>query len=662
MSKAASAFTGSSECNPHTALWNLRPPRVIVASMKIAAHSAYTAIVSALSIATGLEREAVAAQISRPPNAAMGDYAFPCFVYAKQNKLAPNAACEKLAALLRVDKSLEKIVGKIDCAGAFLNLYVFPGVLCKSILDLVHDPLGENAPFGTSKAGAGKTIVIDYSGPNIAKPFHVGHLMSTIIGASLARIFRALGYSVVGVNHLGDWGVQCGFQFLAWQRADPVEREKQLRERGLDYLCDLYVEINSAAKQVAVLEAELNAAPCQLDPDKRAELCKRIDAAKQEADARDVQARALFKKLEDGDTELKKLWEMFRTVTLEVLQKSYDRLGVKFESNAGEGFYEPMLKPLLAELKEKGIAIESQGALVIPMDDAPPKPGKDPKPPFILRKSDEATIYGTRDLAAALYRKTTYDFFKNLYVVDLRQSGHFQMLFKAVAKMGHAWAKDCVHVSFGLMQIREGETVMAMTTRGGQMIPLSELLDKMVAVVRKIVSEKNPELIEQKAAAVSEAVGVGAIIYWVQARRRASSFVFDWAKATDPSGDTGPYLQYTHARACSILRKWRAANGPGLAVGPADLSLLIESEETAVCKILEGYPNAVEQAALDYEPSLVATYLLELSSAFGNFLNKHRVLDSAPELRHARIVLVDAVRVVLARGLALLGVAAPEEM
>jgi len=638
--------------------------------MKTATHSACAAIVAALSKATGLDADSVAAQLSRPPKAHMGDYAFPCFAYAKKNGLPNNAASEKIAAALHADPTLEKIVGKIDCAGAFLNIFVFAGALCKSILDSIHDPLDDHLPFGTSALGAGKTIVVDYSAPNIAKPFHVGHLMSTILGATLVRIYRALGYTVVGVNHLGDWGVQCGFQFLAWQRADPVVREKQLRERGLDYLCELYIEINSCAKQVGVLENELNCAAVQADPEKRAAIKARLDAVKLEADTRDKEARVLFKKLEDGDPELKKLWELFRTVTLEVLQKSYDRLGVKFESDAGEGFYEPMLKPLLADLKASGVAIESEGALVIPMDDPPAanapvkkdaKP-KDPKPPFILRKSDEATIYGTRDLAAALYRKTKYDFYKNLYVVDVRQSGHFQMLFKAVEKMGHAWGKDCAHVSFGLMQIREDDQIMAMSTRGGQMIPLSELLDRMVGVVREIVASKNPDLSEEKKNKAAEAVGVGAIVFWVQARRRASNFVFDWAQATDPSGDTGVYLQYTHARCCSILRKYRDANGPGLAQRPLDLTLLIEPEETAVCKTLEGFPNAILQAADAYEPSLVASYLLDLSSAFGNFLNKHRVLDSAPDLRHSRIVLVDAVRTVLERGLTLIGVAAPQEM
>ena len=638
-----------------------------------APHHVYTALVAALADATGLSADAVAGQLSRPPKPEMGDYAFPCFAFAKQNKLAPPAAAAQIAEKLRADARLNGILGKAETAGAFLNIHIAPGALSASIIELVR---AQGDAYGNAALGGGKTIVVDYSAPNIAKPFHVGHLMSTILGASLVRIFRALGYNVVGVNHLGDWGVQCGYQFLAWQRADPVARERELAERGLDYLCDLYVEINQPSKELTVLEAELNSREVLTDPGESARIKAKIAVVRPEMQANEAQARALFKKLEDGDPELKALWERFRRETLAYLQKSYDRLGVKFESDAGEGFYEPQLKPLLADLKARGIAVESEGALVIPMDDAKPcrdRQGAEPlanargtetasrKPPFILLKSDEATIYGTRDLAAAIYRKKTYDFSKNLYVVDVRQSAHFQMLFKALEKMGQPWAKDCAHVSFGLMRIKEGDQIMAMTTRGGRMIPLSELLDRMVAIVLDIVRSKNPELGGATAAQVAESVGVGAVIFWVQARRRASNFVFDWQQATDPSGDTGPYLQYTHARACSILRKTKERNEGPLPSTP-NLKLLVEPEEAAVAKVLEDFPRAIRQAAQDYEPSLVSTYLLDLASAFGNFLNKHRVIDSAPELRAARLALVDAVRQVLAKGLGLLGVSAPQEM
>ena len=592
-------------------------------------HPALQVLIDALAAATGLPADDVARQLGQPPKPDMGDYAFPCFAYGKANKIAPPAAAAALADKLKADATITGLTERIETAGAFLNIHIKPGKLNESVIGALQRA---GSAFGETAEGRGKTVVIDYSAPNIAKPFHVGHLMSTIIGASLVRIFRALGYTVVGVNHLGDWGVQCGFQFLAWQRADPVEREKQLAARGLEYLSELYVEINTAAKS---------------DP------------------ALDAQARVLFKKLEDGDPELKALWERFRRDTLSYLQKSYDRLGVKFDSDAGEGFYQPMLKPLIAELKASGVAVESEGALVIPMEDAPPqtqkekKAEKDKKPPFILLKSDEATIYGTRDLAAAIYRKKTYDFARNVYVVDGRQNNHFQQLFKAISKMGLAWHKDCVHVAFGTMNIKEGDAVLAMSTRGGSMIPLSELLDRMVGVVKKIIVEKNPDLGPAKTAQAAEAVGVGAIVFWIQARRRASNFVFEWDKATDPSGDTGPYLQYTHARACSILRK---SDDAAASIAKANLTLLIEPEEAAVSKALERFPKVLQQAAADYEPSLIATWLLDLSSAFSNFLNKHHVLDSAPDLKLARLALVDAVRQALAKGLGLIGVIAPTEM
>jgi arginyl-tRNA synthetase len=586
-------------------------------------HAALTALIQSLVTATGLPAETIASQLGRPPKPEMGDYALPCFQYAKANKLPPPAAASALAEKLNADPALKDILESAGTAAAFLNIKLKPSALVSSVVRAIADAKGH---YGEANIGNGQTVVIDYSAPNIAKPFHVGHLMSTILGASLVRIFRALGYKVVGVNHLGDWGVQCGFQFLAWQRADPAEREKRLAAEGLDYLADLYVAINAEAKANPELDA---------------------------------QARALFKKLEDGDAELKALWERLRKETLDYLQRSYDRLGVKFDSDNGEGFYEPMLKPLLAELKASGVAVESEGALVIPMEDKPPKTDKEKKPPFILLKSDEATIYGTRDLAAALYRKKTYDFAKNLYVVDVRQSNHFQQLFKAIAKMGNAWHKDCAHVAFGMMSIKEGDEVLPMSTRGGRMIPLNELLDRMVAIVKNIVAEKNPELSDERASRVAEAVGVGAIIFWVQARRRASNFTFDWKQATDPTGDTGPYLQYAHTRTCGILRKSGAKPADWT---NANLALLVEPEEAAVGKVLENFPKAVQAAAEDYEPSLISSYLLDLSSAFGNFLNKHRVLDSAPELRAARLALVDAVRQVLAKGLGLIGVAAPEEM
>jgi arginyl-tRNA synthetase len=620
-----------------------------------AQHAILTNLIDALAAATGLTVEQAAAQLSTPPKPEMGDYAFPCFAYAKANKLPPPQAAQAVGEKLKADPKLADVLQSVETTGAFLNVRVKPGALCKSIITAVRETKGH---FGEGREGAGKTIIIDFSSPNIAKPFHVGHLMSTVLGASLVKIFRSLGYKVVGVNHLGDWGVQCGFQFLAWQRekekfaknqaADP---EKELADKGLDYLADLYVGINQDAK---------------LDP------------------TLDTQARTLFKKLEDGDAELKALWEKLRAATLKQLQKSYDRLDVKFDSDAGEGFYEPMLKPLLEDVKTLKVASESKGALVVSMDETDPKTGKvKEKVPFILLKEDGATIYGTRDLAAVLYRKKTYDFAQNLYVVDVRQSDHFRDLFKSAIKIGEAlkkpenanvhlqfidrasassadvWGKDCAHVAFGLMSIKEGDDVVAMSTRGGRMVPLGDLLDKMVDVVKGIIKEKNPELSAEKANEAAEIVGVGAIVFWIQARRRASNFVFDWKQATDPQGDTGPYLQYSYARACGIFRKAGISREQ---LPNANLELLVEPEEVAVLRKVEAFPHVLRQAAKDYEPSLVATWALELAGAFSHFLNRHRVIDSAPELKLARMALVDTVRETLSRGLAMIGVKSPEEM
>lgn len=586
-------------------------------------HQVGQVVANAIANLTSHSLDQVQRLIRRPPNAEMGHYAFACFEYGRTHGFTPNLAANYLASNLNVNPAFTRIA-VASAAGPFLNIQVKAGLLAASVLEAVAS---KEMGYGSSEEGHGRTIVIDYSAPNIAKPFHVGHLMSTVIGASLGRIYERLGYKVVRINHLGDWGVQCGFQFLAWeeQKKKGKDPDRELELRGLDYLAELYVDINNRAKSDA---GEL-----------------------------DKEARRLFKQLEDGDARLKALWQKFRQATLSNLQKSYDRLGVKFDSNDGEGFYEPLLKPMLDQLKASGIAIESDGALVIPMDDAPRRAGKNPVPPFILRKSDDATIYGTRDLAAALFRMDHYGFDKCLYIVDVRQSGHFNMLFKSLAKMGKSWSKNCVHVSFGLMQIKDGDEVRAMTTRGGQMVPLNELLDTMRDKVRGIIQEKNEGL--KDADVVAEMVGIGAIVFWIQSRRRDTNFVFDWAQATDSTGDSGPYLQYSYVRAKSILLKSQRGAGE---YSKSDFKLLVEPEEATVAKAIDEFPNAVKTAAAAFEPSYIAANLLDIAAAFGVFLNKHRILDSEPAVRGARLALVHAVALVLTSGLELLGIDVPEEM
>jgi arginyl-tRNA synthetase len=611
-------------------------------------HAAWATLIERLAAATGAAADELAGLVQPPPKPEMGDYSLACFALAKKKGQAPPALAAELAAKLAQDELLTRVFEPPRAAGPYLNLRARPGQLCAAVLDRIRS---EGPGYGRSAEGAGRTIVIDYSSPNLAKPFHVGHLMGTILGASLVRIFRFLSYQVVGVNHLGDWGTQCGYQIMAWQRADPARREEQLARRGLDYLADLYIAVNAPGKRVEELEAELARTPPGAP--ERTALQEQLARLRPEADALEHEARAVFRRLEEGDSELRGLWERLRRATLEVLQRSYDRLGVRFESDAGEAFYEPHLKPLVEELKQKGVLVESEGAWVIPLG----APGdRKKRPPFIVVKSDGATKYETRDLAAAIHRKRAYDFAQNLYVVDVRQSEYFQGLFSALRKCGCDWARDCHHVSYGIMKIKEGDEVLPMTTRGGRMIPLHELLDSMVRIVRDIVEQKNPDLAPAQKEPVAEAVGVGAVVFWVQSRRRDSHILFDWRQATNPDGDTGPYVQYTHARASSILRKF------GAPLGAADLLLLREPEETAVARALERFPKAAAQAAASYEPSLISAWLLETARAFNDFYNKHQVLRAEPPLRDARLALVDCVRLALKQGLELIGVAAPEEM
>lgn len=614
-------------------------------------HHVLQTLAERLGSAAEMPVDEVLRQLRPPPNPEMGDYAFPCFAMAKKRKMPPPKLAQELAESLSGDSELQSLFTNVEAAGPFLNFRARAGVLCAAILSPIHK---RGASFAHSSTGNGRSVVVDYSAPNIAKPFHVGHLMSTILGASLVRIFRAQGYEVVGVNHLGDWGTQCGFQFLAWQRADEKKREEELERRGIDYLVDLYVDINAPGKELKSLKARLAGKDEALSAEQKAELESRISNLEPEVEEIDSEARALFKRLEEGDAELRALWERMRERTLAVLQKSYDRLGISFESDAGEAFYEPLLKPMIEDLRTRGVLEESEGAWVIPLTE----PGaKKKKPPFIIIKSDGATKYETRDLAAAIYRKKTYDFAQNLYVVDVRQSEHFAGLFKALGKAGYEWAPDCHHVSYGMMQIKEGDATLPMTTRGGRMIPLGELLDRMVGIVRGIVEEKNPSLSNQRKDQVAEAVGVGAIVFWVQSRRRTSNIVFDWKLATDPQGDTGPYVQYTHARSASILRKHGEA-----VPSDADLSALEQPEEVAVAKALERFPSVIQDAAKGYEPSIITSWLIETARAFNDFYNKHQVLKAEPKVRDARLVLVDAVRRQIAEGLQILGIAAPEEM
>ncbi|MBI1851967.1 MAG: arginine--tRNA ligase [Planctomycetes bacterium] len=558
-------------------------------------------VATALASASGLPVSEVDGLLTWPPPGVAADFAFPCFTLAKTLRKAPPAIATEIAAKI----TSGGIVVSAAALGGYVNVRTDPG---KQSARVIAQALREGDRYGMSTEGAAKTIVIDYSSPNIAKPFSIAHLRSTVIGRALVNVYRALGYTVVGVNHLGDWGTQFGkliTAFKAWGD------EKQLEERPIRYLLELYVKFH----------AEVKSKP-ELDDD----------------------ARRWFKRLEDGDADARALWQRFRDLSLTEFNRVYDMLGVTFDRFSGEAFYNDRLDATVARVEAKGLATRSQDALVVDLEPYG-------MPPCLLRKADDATLYATRDLAAAYYRHEQFQFHKNLYVVGSDQTLHFRQLFKVLELLGEPWAASCVHVPFGLIQFKDGK----MSTREGKVVFLEEVLAKAVELAADIIREKNPELASR--GDVAKAVGIGAVVFNDLKNRRIKDVLFDWNELLNFDGKTGPYLQYTHARAASILRK------AGALSSTPPYERLVEPEESAVVKLVGQFPDRIRAAADEYEPSMVSQHLLDLAEAFNTYYNHHRILldDDAP-LREARLALTASVKQVLKNGLSLLGVVALEEM
>ena len=548
----------------------------------------------------GLPVEEAARLIEVPPDDKLGDFAVPCFVLAKRLKQAPPAVAAALARRIRPTA----LVPEVRAAGPYLNFRVDAARFARSVLGEV---LREDDAYGRSDEGAGKTVVIDYSSPNIAKPLAFHHIRSTMIGNALRRIFRALGWRVVGINHLGDWGTQFGKLMVAyrrWGNGDPLTEEPILK------LNELYVRFHEEVKQEPALADE---------------------------------ARAWFKKLEDGDPEARRLWAWFRELSLKEFEQVYELLRVKFDEVTGESFFNEQIPAVLDEIARKGLSKESEGALVVEVGEK--------MPPCLLLKGDEATLYATRDIAAAMHRRRTWGFARNLYVVDQGQGLHFRQFFKVLSMMGYDWARDCIHVAFGLVRFKDQK----MGTRRGNVILLLDVLQKSIALARAIMEEKNPGLQDKER--VARQVGIGAIVFNDLKNGRLKDVNFDWEELLNFDGETGPYVQYTHARIASVLRKAGAAPDPA-----APVERLALPDERALIRLIEAYPGRVRLAARDHEPSNVAGHLLETAGQFNRYYNAHRILEQDPELRAARLLLIRAVMTVLRNGLDLLGVEAPEAM
>ena len=535
-----------------------------------------------------------------PPEKKLGDYAFPCFKLAKSLRMGPPMIAQKLAAT-----AADPQVARVECVGGYLNFFLNRDNFSEKTLKAVLEA-GEN--WGKDTIGAGKTVCLDYSSINIAKRFHIGHLSTTMLGHSLKRIYEHLGYTTVGINHLGDWGTQFGkmiYAYKTWGNREDVEKG------GVDELVRLYVRFHKEAEQDPTL---------------------------------DDQGRAWFKKIEDGDEEALAIFSWFKEITMKDVARVYDVLGVTFDSYAGESFYNDKMGRVIDELREKNLLTVSEGASVVDLEE-------DKMPPCIILRSDGATLYATRDLAAAFYRHDTYNFDKCLYVVAYQQDLHFKQIFRVLEKMGCDWAKGCVHVAFGMISY-EGR---ALSTREGYVVYLDELLNRAQEKALAIINEKNPGL--DNKAEVARQVGIGAVVYSVLSNSRIKDIDFRWDRALNFDGETAPYIQYTHARCCSVLRKAAELEN----VEP-DYRALSDDEAQELLRQLSRFPDTVKEAAATYEPFMVTRAVTKLAQAYNKFYYEHRILDDGPAVSAARVALTRAVKNVIKTGLYLVGIEAPERM
>lgn len=548
----------------------------------------------------GVTTEEIYSSLAPTPDLTRGDLCLPCFKFSRSLRLAPPAIAQKLkdgTEFSRLD-----FISEVKIDGGYLNFYFNREKVVKDAIETL------NRTACRPHEKNGKTICIDYSSINIAKPFHIGHLLTTVIGGSLYRIYKYLGYNAVGINHLGDWGTQFGKMIAAYLRwGDDADIEK----RGVRALLDLYVRFHAEAEK---------------DP------------------ALDDEGRAWFKKIEDGDAKALAIFGKFKEITLKEVKKIYDRLGITFDSYAGESFYNDKMQPVIDDLRKKGLLTESEGAEVVRLDDYG-------MPPALILKSDGATLYATRDLAAAVYRKKTYDFYKCLYVVAYQQNLHFRQLFKVLELMGYDWAKDCVHVPFGMVSL-EGQG--ALSTRKGNVVFLDEVLDTAEKKALDVIEQKSPDLKNKEE--IARQVGVGAVVFGVLANSRIKDLAFSYDKALSFDGETAPYLQYTHARCCSVIEKAGEVNAA------PDYSVLTDDDSFALATRLAAFDQAVVTAGERYEPSVISGYLLDLAKLYNRFYLSSRILGEPAPVQSARLALTRLTRDVLKTGLGLLLISAPTAM
>lgn len=562
-----------------------------------------------------ISAENLIAVLEPPKKLEHGHLAFPVFPLAKQLRQAPpviaNQIANHLKALIDANSKSTKDLGLISAvpAGGFLNLTFSDDSLQARLFRAVSID-GER--LGCSTAGAGKRVVIDYSSPNVAKPMHIGHLRATAIGQSIRNLAETQGYEVIGLNHLGDWGVQFGK--LAWAFRE-WGSEYDFKGQPFKSLFDIYVRFHEEAEKNPELEAK---------------------------------GSLVFKELEQGSKDVEEIWKMFVKISLVEYQRLWDLLGVKHDLVRGESFYNDRLKPVEEMLEKKGLLKESEGAIVVDLGEE--------MPPCLIRKSDGASLYATRDLASAMYRMTELKADLNLYVVGFDQSLHFKQVFKVLELAGFDWVKNCHHISFGMYRFKEG---MKMSTRKGNVIFLEDVLNQSIERTAKLIAIKNPSLTSEQQRSIAQDVGVGGVIFGDLVFDRVKNVEFDWDRILSFDGDSGPYVQYMHVRCASLLRKYKEAGKTTSYVNVAKLS---EPDERELVRLLMAYDETLAAAFRIFKPNILAQYLLEVCGAFSRFYHNNRILGEAADVESSRMALVSATQAVLFQGLKNLSIRAPEMM
>ena len=548
-----------------------------------------------------LTLEEITALIEVPPNKDMGDFAFPCFKLAKVFRKAPNMIAAELSEKIEA----KGVISNVTPLGGYINFFVNKSQLAETV---IKDVLTKKEKYGHSDLGKDKTIVIDFSSPNIAKPFHIGHIRTTVIGNALYKIYDSQGYNTVRINHLGDYGTQFGkliVAFKLWGNKEAVEANP------IPELLKLYIQFHDEAEKHPEMEDE---------------------------------ARAWFTKLENGDKEAKELWQWFRDESLKEFARVYDLLDIEFDSYNGESFYSDKMDRVIDIIKDKGLLQESQGTNIVDLEEYN-------MPPALITKNDGSTLYMTRDLAAALYRKENYDFEKCIYVVGSQQSLHFQQLFKVLELVGFEWAKDMVHVPVGMVALEEG----TMSTRKGRVVFLEDVLKQAIEKTKETMLAKNPNALNVDE--IAKQVGVGAVVFQELSNSRIKDYTFSWSRTLSFEGETGPYVQYTHARCCAVLRKAEEEVTTDI-----NYELLNDVDSAEVLKVIASFNKTILNAMRKNEPHIITRFVLDLAQAFNKFYHDNSILVEDAELRKARLALVCATRQALENGLKLLGMQAPERM